>query len=699
MREPTPSAADLLEELRSLRQRVADLERRHDQLRASDAQYQQLVENAPLGIYRTTPDGRVLYANQVAVRMVGFESFADMALHNIEQIGTAFTYPRQVFKERLEREGEIKGLEASWRKRDGTMLYVRENARVVRGPDGAVLYYEGTLEDITEKKEAEQALRQARDELESRVCLRTAELAQANAELSKENAERRRAEEALRESLDLLQAIVEGTPDVIVVKDPKGRYLLTNSAAVRLLGKPMVELPGSEGADAFAPATYRQIREDDLRVMASGVQETFERLFTVGNVTRSYLVTKGPYRDTEGRIAGVIGIARDVTEQKRLEEQFRQAQKMDAVGRLAGGIAHDFNNLLTAILGFTDLLLAAVPEDSSLRLDLDQIRKASERAVTLTSQLLAFGRKQLVQPRILDLNAVVRDFLTMLHRLISENIELVTVLAPELRPVKADRGQIEQVLLNLVVNARDALPQGGKIVLETSNSAVDESFARANLGVSPGLYTRLTVRDTGCGMDEHTQAHLFEPFFSTKGVGKGAGLGLATVYGIVKQNHGHIAVHSEVGQGTTLEIYLPSVEDPVIPVWQAGAPAGHAKAGETVLVVEDEKILRALIETILLQQGYTVLKAADGRAALRLAQSTAQPIHLVVTDVVMPGMSGRQLADQLRALCAGLKVLFISGYTDEALLRQGNLGPGTGFLDKPFAPEKLLHQVRAVLDG
>src|SRR6266545_270846 len=399
-----------------------------------------------------------------------------------------------------------------------------------------------------------------------------------------------------------------------------------------------------------------------------------------------------------GQLVRVWGTQRDVTEQRHLEEQFRQAQKMEAVGQLAGGIAHDFNNLLTAILGNTQLLLRDLPPGDASRSDVEEIRKASERAAALTRQLLAYSRRQLLQPEVLDLNVVVADMDRMLRRLIGEHIVLATALAPDLGRVRADPSQLEQVIVNLVVNARDAMPDGGRLTIETANVDLDEAYVEQHLGAAAGAYAMLAVTDTGTGMDAVVRAHLFEPFFTTKEVGKGTGLGLATVYGIVKQSGGYISVYTEPGHGSSFKVYLPRTA----PLPQATAPTASrptaARGSETILIVEDEAAVLALSRRALEKQGYDVLAAANPADALRIVERHGGPIHLLLTDVVMPGMSGRELAEQLAARRAGIRVLYMSGYPGDAITQGGTLAAGSAFLSKPFAPDGLARKVRDVLD-
>jgi signal transduction histidine kinase len=385
---------------------------------------------------------------------------------------------------------------------------------------------------------------------------------------------------------------------------------------------------------------------------------------------------------------------------RRSEEQLRQAQKMEAIGQLAGGVAHDFNNLLTIISGYSDLLLNGIlgPKDAG-REAVEEIRKAADRAAALTRQLLAFSRRQVLAPQVLVLNSIVQDMDKMLRRLIGEDIQLTSHLAADLGSVKADPGQIEQVLLNLAVNARDAMPRGGSLTIETANVTLDENYCRTHPDVQPGPFVMMAVTDTGCGMDAATLSRIFEPFFTTKGPGKGTGLGLATVYGIVKQSGGSIYVYSEVGRGTSFKVYLPRLEAAAVAdVPVVVAPTQQVGGQETLLVVEDDEAVRALTRTVLRSNSYDVIEAVDADEALRWVEEHKEPIHLLVTDVVMPGMSGRELAERLKQLRPEMKVLFVSGYTDDAVVRHGLLEAEVAFLQKPFTPNALARKVREVLD-
>jgi len=393
-----------------------------------------------------------------------------------------------------------------------------------------------------------------------------------------------------------------------------------------------------------------------------------------------------------------LSMLRDVTERRKLEEQLRQSQRLESVGMLAGGIAHDFNNILTVISGYADLAEARLDESDPLAVYVEQIKRASDRAASLTRQLLAFSRKQVLQPKVLDLNSVVGQIEKMLGRLVGEDMELRTSLAPELGRVKADPGQIEQVIMNLAVNARDAMPGGGKITIETANVYLDEEYARQHIAVKPGPYVMLAVSDNGHGMTAETKKSIFAPFFSTKPIGKGTGLGLATVYGIVKQSSGNIWVYSEVGVGSSFKIYLPLVEGEVDESPAAVGRADLRKGTETILLAEDEETVRTLACHSLKLYGYQVLDVASAGEALLIAEQHDGPIHLLLTDVVMPRMNGKELAERLAILRPNIRVLFMSGYTDQSIVHHGVLDEGINFIGKPFTPTALVRKVAEVLE-
>lgn len=515
--------------------------------------------------------------------------------------------------------------------------------------------------------------------------------------ITRDITERKRAGENLRRTSDLLTAIANETTDAVFVKDRDGRYLLCNPAAARFMGRSPEDVIGHTDAEFFDADSARLIADRDRLVRESGQTETQEEELTAAGTTRTYLATKTPYRDAAGTIVGIIGIARDISDRKRLEKQFLQAQKMEAVGLLAGGVAHDFNNLLTIISGYSDLLLGMLPTADPMSGSLKAIGEAGERAAALTRQLLAFSRQSVLEPKVLDLNAVVGDTGKMLRRLLGEDVLLATVLDPKLDRVKVDPGQLEQVLMNMAVNARDAMPKGGKLTVETRNVEWDDRDAATRADCKPGRYVMLAMSDMGDGMTPEVKARIFEPFFTTKGVGKGTGLGLAMVFGFVRQSGGAIEVYSELGFGTTFKIYLPAVAEQLAP---ARGPEGGSVGGgtETILLVEDEDGVRALALLVLQGHGYKVLAAGDGKEALRAVDKHRGPIDMLVTDVVMPGMDGRDLAEALRRRFPQIKVLFSSGYTDDAVVRHGVLHEEVAFLQKPYSPRALGKKVREVLD-
>jgi PAS domain S-box-containing protein len=526
-----------------------------------------------------------------------------------------------------------------------------------------------------------------------------------SAELEQEVVERKRAEEALRESEEHSRLLLNSTAEAIYRIDLEGRCTFCNPACLRmlgyaegrqLLGKNMHALIHHTRADGspYPPEEcriFQAIRggegahvEDEVLWRADGLSFPAEYW--------SYPILR------EGRIVGSVVTFLDITDRRRLEEQFRQAQKMEAVGRLAGGVAHDFNNLLTIINGYGEMVLSGLPPDDPHRELIREMVAAGDRAAALTRQLLAFSRKAIIEPKILDLKAVVADVDKMLRRVIGEDVQLAVLIDPEVGAVKADPGQVDQVILNLVVNARDAMPQGGKLTIELSNTELDETYALGRPEARPGPHVLLAVSDTGCGMDQATRARIFEPFFSTKG-DKGTGLGLATVHGIVKQSGGHVAVYSEVGHGTSFKVYLPRLKHLPAPGKSHQGQAELLRGSETVLLVEDEDGVRALSRHVLQGCGYTVLEARDGVEAVRVAGRHRGRIDLLLTDVVMPRMSGREVAERLAGRHAGMKVLFLSGYTEDAVVRHGILEAEVAFLQKPFSPASLAAKVREVLDG
>ena len=507
---------------------------------------------------------------------------------------------------------------------------------------------------------------------------------------------RKRAEE----SHTRLATAVEQSAETIVITDVNATILYANPAFEKTTGYSHEEAIGQ-----------------NPRILKSGKQdaEFYRRMWAVltrGEVWSSRMINKrrdgtlyeedasiSPVRDAAGKIVNYVAVKRDVSREAKLENQLRQAQKMEVVGRLAGGVAHDFNNLLMAIMGYSELALNALPANDRVRKHIEEVRTAGERAAALTRQLLAFSRKQVLLPKVLDLKEITANLSKMLRRLIGEDIQVITTFDPTLGRVLADPGQSEQVITNLAVNARDAMPDGGTLTIRTANVELDEAYCRQHEEVTPGRCVLLTVADTGTGMTDEVKAHLFEPFFTTKDQGKGTGLGLATVFGIVKQSGGHITVYSELGHGTTFKVYLPRVEEAAEVAVPTGTPVEFPRGTETILLVEDEDQVRSLARMALEECGYTMLVAGNGPDAIQLAGQNEGKIQMLLTDVIMPEMSGRVLAPLLMSLNPGIKVLYMSGYTDTTIIRKDLLVAGSAFLQKPFSLDVLARKVREVLDA
>jgi len=641
---------------RALEQKALREER--DRAHESILQLAAIVESSDDAIIGKTLDGTITSWNAGAERIYGYS--ANEALGRSISILVPPDRAEEIpqILEKLKRGEHVRNYETVWVRKDGKRIDTSVTTSLVKDSSGKLTGVSIIGRDITERKRAEEAL----------IKLRKA---------------------------------VDTSGEVIFMTDREGVITFVNPEFTRLYGyteqevvgksTPRVLKSGSRSPEEYA-SFWKAIL--DKRVgKEEWVNKTKDgRLVNIENATN-------PILDEQGDITGFLAIQRDITERKVLEGQLRQAQKMEAVGRLAGGIAHDFNNLLTIIAGYSDMMLSRLAADDPLRAHVSEIRIAGDRAASLTRQLLAFSRQQVLAPQVLDLNAVVANMDKMLRRLIGEHIDLVTVCEKRLWHVKADPGQLEQVIMNLAVNARDAMPKGGKLTLETANVELDGAYARAHVAVKPGRYIMLAVSDTGCGMDSETQSHLFEPFFTTKERGKGTGLGLSTVYGIVKQSGGNVWVYSELGRGATFKVYLPQVDEPLEEPRPVEARAVAARATETVLVVEDEVSVRSLVRGVLESRGYRVLEASHGADALSISDQHGGPIHLLLTDVVMPEMSGRDLASRVMPRRPEIRVLYMSGYTDDAIVHNGVLDAGTAFLQKPFTPDALARKVREVLDG
>ena len=514
---------------------------------------------------------------------------------------------------------------------------------------------------------------------------------------------RRTAESRLREQREWLEVTLSSIGDAVIATDLADRISFMNPIAESLTGWKLLQAKTRPLPEVFRTLNQNPYHAESLaiegvpdRVADDPASDVF--LSSRDGTIRSISYSSAPIRNRSGKTTGSVLIFRDVTEHQQLQDQVRHAQKMEAIGRLAGGIAHDFNNLLTAIIGYSDLLLRDIGNDVRLRTPIEEIGGAGRRAAVLTSQLLAFSRKQVLQPRVLDLNHVLLGIEKMLRHLIGEDIDLQATRRSNLGRIKADQGQLEQIILNLAVNARDAMPDGGKLTIETANVELDESYAQTHADVTPGRYVLLAVSDTGHGMDADTQSRIFEPFFTTKEPGKGTGLGLSTVFGIVKQSGGHIWFYSEAGHGVVFKIYFPRVDEAADLDGLDTVAYGTLTGAETIMLVEDDSSVRELSRSVLEKYGYTVLCAESGAVALEAFGPLATAIDLVITDVIMPQMTGAELIARLKELHPAVRVLYVSGYTEEATIHRGVIEKGVEFLQKPFTPEILARKVRQVLE-
>jgi PAS domain S-box-containing protein len=530
------------------------------------------------------------------------------------------------------------------------------------------------------------------------------ELRQRILEMENTKAELKQAQELLEKERETFFPILHKAPYGIALIDNDGNFNYINPAFTNITGYTLEDIFTRK--DWFHRASpFPEYRQEIINSLKRDViQKSVERIFSI--VCKKGEIKEIEFKPTLLDDDRIVVILSDITERKRaekekaaLQEELRQSQKMEAIGRLAGGIAHDFNNLLTVISGNCELSFLQLKGGDPLKENIQEIKRAADRATSLTRQLLAFSRRQILEPKVLDLNTIIKDLDKMLRRVIGENIKLVTLLSDGLGTVRTDPGWMEQVIINLALNARDAMPSGGKLIIETTNVELGESYAQSHVAMKPGRHVKLCVRDTGTGMSPEVRERLFEPFFTTKAKGKGTGLGLSTVYGIVMQSGGNICVHSEPGLGTTFEIYLPRVDESLEEMREKVTREEPPHGSETILVVEDEEDVRSLLVQVLEMQGYTVLETSCGEDALEVSKNRKEPIHMILTDVVMTGMSGRQLADQLLPLQPKTKVLYMSGYTDNEIFHHGVLEEGTNYIQKPFTIDGLARQVREVLDN
>jgi two-component system cell cycle sensor histidine kinase/response regulator CckA len=621
-------------------------------------QYSLLMECVTdYAIFLLDPQGRVATWNTGAERIFGYTPAEAVGMP-----ASRFFTPEQVEQGLPQRElwaaaTDGRAGDDRWLvRKDGTRIWVNGTLTALKNEAGDLRGFAKVCRDITEQKQAQEA--SARDAL-----------------------------------------LLANVRDSVIVTDLEGVITYWNEGATRLFGWMAEEMLGRPLTDRL-PEEARAEAQDWMGRIRAGAEFEGECQDYHKDGSRIWIHARTSLiKDSGGRPIAIMGLSHDISERRRLEEQLHQSQKMEAIGQLAGGVAHDFNNLLCIINGYSDIVYSALRPDDPLRNLVDEIRKAGERSASLTRQLLAFSRKQVIVPKVLDLNEVVSEMGKLLLRAIGEDIELVLHLQPGLAPIHADPGQMEQVILNLAVNARDAMPQGGRLVVQTGNVELDEGYARRHAEVVAGPYVLLELRDTGCGMTPVVKAHLFEPFFTTKEVGKGTGLGLAVVHGVVSQSGGYIEVDSEPGRGTSFKIYLPRAQPTNHPTTSVAEVKVAPRGSETVLLVEDAQAVREVNRRILVRGGYAVLEACDGQEALRVAGQHRGPIHLLLTDVVMPAMGGRQLAEHLSGLHPSMKVLYVSGYPDDAVVEHGIREGEVHFLQKPFSPSVLTQKVRDVLDA
>lgn len=635
--------------------------RAEEALREAETNYHSIFDNVVEGLARATPEGRFLTVNPALARMLGYSSPAELVA-SVTNLGTQlYVDPacRGKLLRILQEHGFLQAYEAEARRKDGTRIWVSISSSVVRDPNGAILYFESVIEDVTERK---------------------------------------RAEAALRASEERFRRLVDQAADAIFLFDRKGRLVDVNQRACQSLGYRREELLALDISEVQSGLTREKL--DELRNrLVHGPPVTLEDHHRGRDGALFPVEVRIGLIESEGR-GLMLALARDITDRIALETQLRHSQKLESVGKLAAGVAHDFNNILTIIQGYANVLQRRPGSEAMMGEGLVQISQAAQRAANLTRQLLAFSRKQLLQPRPLDLNEAVIGVTRILERVIGENIALEFGAAPGLPCIQADPSMIEQIIMNLVVNARDALPNGGGIFLTTELVEVTEAYRRRNPEATLGRYVCLKVRDNGLGMDAATLSRIFEPFFTTKDVGKGTGLGLATVYGVVKQHHGWIEVTSEPGRGSTFRVLLPAMADATpAPIPESAPPTASLEGRETILLVEDEPMLRSLTSQVLQSYGYRVLEAGSGREALSVWRVHQAEIELLVTDVVMPEeLNGCELARRLQGEKSDLKVIFTSGYSEEVMGPDSVLVPRTNFLAKPYRPATLVKAVRDCLD-
>jgi len=640
---------------------IPSLERADETLKESATRYRTLATNLNVGIYRNTigVEGKFLEANPAIVEMFESGSREEFLKAKVSDLYKNL-HEREAFNKKLIKTGSLRNQELELQTKNGLVFTGSVSAVAVRDKKGGIKYFDGVIEDITKQKQAE---------------------------------------DALRENEGRYRALFNSSFDAIFISE-KGICLDQNQTAERMFGYTHTEAVGRPGLEWIAPEDREQVKNN----MMSGHENPYQITALRKDGTTFSTEIQGKMINVADRSIRVTTL-RDITERKqaeaekeKLQSQLTQAQKMESVGRLAGGVAHDFNNMLGVILGHAEFALEKAEPGHELHADLKEIQSAAKRSADITKQLLAFARKQTISPRKLDLNDTVESMLNMLRRLIGEDIDLVWKPSAHLWPLKMDPSQIDQILANLCVNARDAIAGVGKLTIETGRKTFDEEYCSEHPGFIPGEFVLLAVSDNGCGMDKDTLKNLFEPFFTTKGIGKGTGLGLATIYGIVKQNNGFINVYSEPGQGSIFKIYLPRVVAPED--IDRAVPEKKAAVGgtETILLVEDEPAILNMTRIMLERKGYFILSAATPTKAIDMANAHADKIHLLMTDVVMPEMNGRNLSGKITDLYPDIRLLFMSGYTANVIAHQGVLDDGVAFIQKPFSMADLAEKVREVLD-
>jgi PAS domain S-box-containing protein len=670
-------------------------------LHESEAKYRSIFDNATEGIFQCVPDGRFLTANPAMAKIFGYDS-AKVLLKSFADPGEEH---RKEFKEILGKHGALELLEIETHKRDGSRIWISLNIRTIRDENRRILYYEGTVDDITKRKLVEEELGKHREHLEELVGIRTVELKRSNEQLLREIKERKQVELALKESEEKYRNIFENSVEGIFQVTPRGQYINVNPALARMHGfdspdemiSTVVNIENQLYVNPADRADFKRLSEEYGHVY------NFETLiYRKDRSTVWVSINARAVRDENGRTLYYEGTFEDITQRKRaqeekmrLEAQLHQAQKMEAIGTLAGGVAHDFNNILTVITGYGTLLKMALEDRSSLQIYADSILSSSQKAANLTSSLLAFSRKQPITLVLLNINDVIKGTEKLLRRLLTDDIELTTDLSTEDLTVMADVTQIDQILFNLATNARDCMPEGGTLHIETKTTILDDSFTKTHGYGEPGEYVLLSVSDNGCGMNESTKERIFDPFFTTKEVGKGTGLGLSTVYGVVKQHNGYIIVHSEPDRGTRFDIYFPMIRN-IISKEKSLYP--EIKGGsETILVAEDNEEARLLMRDILRQYGYKVIEAVNGEDAIEKFIKHKK-IELLILDSVMPKKNGKQAYDEIVKINPSIKAIFISGYTKDIIFDKGIEEGKVDFVPKPISPNKLLEKIRDVLD-